>query len=326
MSTTWLRLIDIELAQALLLVASATLGLAAAWFSSVLLKIADRPLPTTAPSHEFEACRRLRLRAGSSFYRWFEPLVDDLSVRIERLTSSGSHGWRRASLGLSAVQQSLRRGGDPLPWTAAEYSAVALLKSVALGFCALLAANALFSWKTAVCCATVVATLYYYSEFRRLKSAASDRLARIKQRLPYAIDLMALMMEAGATFRESLSTVVDDSRDHPLGNEFGKVLGDNTAGKPLHEALSELYDRLRDEDISEIVSTTNSAAMLGAPMSSTYLRLAEQMRLRRSQRAERLVGQAQTMITFPGFLIMLACMLTMLTPFLLDALRHPILQ
>ena len=45
------------------------------------------------------------------------------------------------------------------------------------------------------------------------------------------------------------------------------------------------------------------------------MRLADQMRIRRSQRAEKLIGEAKTMMALPNFLFLLSGALAIVGPF-----------
>ena len=141
-----------------------------------------------------------------------------------------------------------------------------------------------------------------------------------KRRLPYAVDLIALMMEAGASFRESLATIVRENRGHALGEEFGQVLSEIEYGQTLRQALSNLRDRLADNELNEMIFAVHKAEELGTPLSMIFLRQAEQMRLMRSQWAERMAGKANANISFPGLIVMLGCMLIVIGPFVLNAL------
>jgi hypothetical protein len=54
-------------------------------------------------------------------------------------------------------------------------------------------------------------------------------------------------------------------------------------------------------------------------MSEAFLTLAEQLRRKKSQWVEAAAGRAQAHITFPGLVIMCACLLIALAPFVIDA-------
>ena len=76
--------------------------------------------------------------------------------------------------------------------------------------------------------------------------------------------------------------------------------------------------RLREPDVNEFVSTVLRAEELGSPLGEVLLAMADQMRLRRSQWAEKLAGEAQAKITAPGMVIMVASMLVVIGPFILQ--------
>jgi tight adherence protein C len=155
--------------------------------------------------------------------------------------------------------------------------------------------------------------------FIKLNKAAVLRLDRLKARLPYGVDLMALMMEAGAGFRDSLGAVARENSDHPLGQELGKVQYAIERGQTLRQALIEMRDRLNQDDVNEMVFSILKAEELGTPLGKIFLTLADQMRLKRFQWAEKKAGEAETQISYPGMLLMMACMIVAVGPFVLRA-------
>jgi pilus assembly protein TadC len=92
-----------------------------------------------------------------------------------------------------------------------------------------------------------------------------------------------------------------------------------SGGQTLKSALETMDRRLQDPDVESVVRSTVIAVDSGAPQCEAYLRLAGQMRERRVQRAQAAVGRAQAMISLPGGLIMLACMIIVITPFVIQA-------
>lgn len=59
---------------------------------------------------------------------------------------------------------------------------------------------------------------------------------------------------------------------------------------------------------------------LGTPLADIFSNLADQMRLRKSQWAEAVAGKAQIKIHGPQLIIMVACMLTILAPFIFEGI------
>lgn len=297
---------------ALIFSASIVLGLAIAWFLSVLLAMATRPSPETAAAWEFEGSRLVQLRSASRTYRWFSPLVDELAELNRR--------WRPRRE-FSLVQRQLNQVRGYPPWKPEELLAVHQMLGLLVGLVA--AIFGLFvggSLLLAVIGGSIGFWGYVWLLRRQLADIARERVHAFKRRLPFAVDLMALMMEAGASFLESLKTVVTENRGNVLAEEFGNVLVRIEAGQGRKEALEQLESRLKDDDVSELVFAINKGEELGTPLSQILCRQAEQMRLKRFQWAEKAVGEAQVNISFPGFVIMIACMLIATAPFILAAI------
>ena len=266
----------------------------------------------SAESWEFEENRRIQLRTGSRTYRWFEPLVDDLK-QVALLKWLG---------GASRIETALRLKASPLPWTAEEFLAARAVQSVGVGVAALIVFSQMFSPQFAAVLSVAAAVGFVKYGAQSLVSTATLRMAGFKRRLPFAVDLMALMMQAGAGFRDSVRTVVNESRDHPVGEEFGTVLSGLARGQSMRVSLEEFQERVGDKDVDEMVFAIIKAEELGSPLSKIFLTLADHIRLKRSQWAEVAAGKAQTMITFPGLVIMLACLLIVAAPFVIDAIHN----
>lgn len=147
-----------------------------------------------------------------------------------------------------------------------------------------------------------------------LRSAARQRVGKIQRHLPYAIDQMVLVLEAGGTLRESLTLLAQNSEEDPLGQEVAQALGRMTGGRSLSEALVEMSNRIRLEDLSSLVIAINRGEKTGAPMIRTLETQAEIFRFRRLQRAERLAVEAPVKMMFPNMIIMLAVLLLVLGP------------
>jgi tight adherence protein C len=143
-----------------------------------------------------------------------------------------------------------------------------------------------------------------------------------KRRLPFAVDLMALMMEAGAGFQDALRTAVTENSKHPLGEELSLVLRQSDLGEQRSKALESFQQRIADPDVRELVAAINRGEELGTPLSSILRTQADQMRLKRSQWGEKAAAEAQVSMTFPSMLIMIACLLLVLGPFVLPAISQ----
>jgi len=287
--------------------ASLMLGLGVFLTVARLVLIVDRHVRTFAEEWEFEQSRRVRLRSGSKIYRLTEPLIDELcGSPLMRLFDG------------KKIELSLSRGADPLPWKPEEYPAVAMMESLVLFLGIVLFGSGASSLFQCILAGLLFSFAYLYSSVKSLHRRADERIDLIQRRMPFGIDLIALMMRAGAGFRDALQTVISESGHHPFSSEFQRVLDDVNRGKTLYVALGDLAARLRSDDIREMVFAIQKSEELGTPLAEIFANLADQMRLRKSQWAEAAAGKAQIKMHGPQLVIMVACMITILTPFVFE--------
>lgn len=295
------------------LLASLLWALAVGFFCWQILAVMSYPREKLGDSHPFERQRREELRAKNVIYRLFEPLVDELGGLLARKNRTG----------MDALQHNLSASREKLPWRPEEFLATKWLEGVAAGSVLFLILW-LAGWgKVALVLGIAVAVVYGVVAPKTVRDKAKRRLGRIRSRLPFAVDLIALTMEAGGGFQECLQTaVMENGKDHPLTEELAEVLRQIALGRPRQEALQALQDRLQDDDIKEMVFAINKGEELGTPLSAILREQAEQMRLKRSQRGEKAAAEAQVNIVFPGMVTMIACLLVVIAPIVLP----PILQ
>ena len=290
-------------------VASCTLGLAVFLLASRIVLIVDRHVAMAAEDWEFEQIRRIKLRDGSIIYRNTEPLIDELAAT--RLVGS---------FNIPRIELSLNRGASPLPWQPREIVAKILIECLLLLIGIVFFGSAVLSTAICVGAALLLSGVYLHSAIKALHTRAEERIERIQLRMPFGIDLIALMLRAGASFSEALETMVRESREHPFSQEFQRVLDDLSHGRPLQEALGDMDERLHCEEVREIIFSICKSRELGTPLADIFVNLADQLRLKKSQWAEAAVGRAQVKLSIPNLLGMVACFLAILFPFLFGML------
>jgi tight adherence protein C len=91
-------------------------------------------------------------------------------------------------------------------------------------------------------------------------------------------------------------------------------------GKARTEAFDNLRFRLNDDEISSIVGSIIQSEELGTPLSHIFRTQADLLRVKRSQRAETIAGEAGVNMLLPGVLVMAAAVLIILGPFALNYL------
>jgi tight adherence protein C len=149
-----------------------------------------------------------------------------------------------------------------------------------------------------------------------LHSTAMQRVAEINRRLPYAIDLGVLLLQAGGTLREALHLLAQGN--DPFAEELRLALSAIQSGTPQGTALENMAERIQLEDLSTLVLAINRGEETGAPMAAALTTQAEVYRFRRMQRAEKLAVEAPVKMMFPNMIIMIAVLLVVLGPLLVQ--------
>ena len=279
-------------------VAGVSVGLITIILSKVIFGI--RPTCET-----FEESRRASLRKYSGLYQRFEPLVDELCRFFPD------------SLSMDQLSHHIRLTKDISQWKPSEFMAIKTIESVLIGFVVFLFLSVFAPLWLGLGFAIVTSLMYPTLSKNSVINGAKKRLKKIKLRMPFAIDQISLMMEAGAGFEDSLRTVVADNQMHPLSEEFSEVVRQMSLGRPRSQALSGFRDRMADDDVSEIVFAIVKGEELGTPISNILREQASQMRLKRSQWGEKAAAEAEVQMVFPGMITMVACLLVIVAPILL---------
>jgi tight adherence protein C len=91
-------------------------------------------------------------------------------------------------------------------------------------------------------------------------------------------------------------------------------------GKARTEAFDNLRQRLNDDEMGSIVGSIIQSEELGTPLSNIFRTQSDLLRVKRSQRAETIAGEAGVNMLLPGILVMAAAVLIILGPFALNYL------
>jgi tight adherence protein C len=246
------------------------------------------------------------LRLMSPLYRIFYPVIAGLAVL--------NRGMFRESL--PEIGRELQAAGFTRFWTPEEY--LARLQTIALLLMPAYVYLCVEIMGTpGVISALAVTGLTAYWLRRRLAWQAHYRLFQIKKKMPFLLDLVTLLMEAGATFINALGEAVREFHDQPVGVEFGRVLAEIRMGKSRTMALESLRERLSDDEITAIVGSIIQGENLGTPLATVFRTQADVLRIKRTQRAETIAGEAGVKMLLPGILIMASTVVIILGPFLL---------
>jgi len=125
------------------------------------------------------------------------------------------------------------------------------------------------------------------------------RIHEIRKALPYTLDLLSLSVSAGLDFTEAILRIVGKLGPTPLAEELGEMLRQIRLGKSRKEALRDLSQRIDLPEVRSLVSALIQTDELGGQLGPILRAQAEQLRVQRSQRAEKLAMQAPVKILFP---------------------------
>jgi tight adherence protein C len=149
-----------------------------------------------------------------------------------------------------------------------------------------------------------------------LDADASKRSRAIYRRIPYALDLSVLVLETGGTLREGLEEI--SKQDDPLAEELRITLLEMDSGSTQSTALKNMGQRIGLESLETILMAINRGEETGAPMVNTLITQAEMFRERRLQEIEKMAVEAPTKMTFPNMMIMIAVLLLIVGPLLIQ--------
>lgn len=214
--------------------------------------------------------------------------------------------------------------GSPNYYTPEEYMALSLAGGVLSG--AVLQVVSLMIWGELSVTLMVlgmgaIGGLIIY----QLHETATRRLSEIQRRLPYALDLIALAMGAGATFTEATRTLAGEDETDPLNVELRAMLAEVDLGTTRRKSLENLAQRVPIESLGNVVASVVQAEELGSPLGDVLRDQATVLRLRRSYAAENRAAIASVRMLVPILLLVLAVLCMVFGPAILRILQDGLL-
>ncbi|MDF1562971.1 MAG: type II secretion system F family protein [Deltaproteobacteria bacterium] len=132
-----------------------------------------------------------------------------------------------------------------------------------------------------------------------LNDQVKKRHFKITRALPYNIDLLTLSVEAGLDFTAALAKVVEKGKQGPLVDEFALVLKQLKMGKTREESLKALIERVDLPQLTSFITALIQADRMGTSIGKVLRIQSTQMRIERTQRAEKLANEAPVKMLFP---------------------------
>jgi tight adherence protein C len=131
-----------------------------------------------------------------------------------------------------------------------------------------------------------------------LSSKVTRRQQAVIRALPDALDLMSIAVEAGLGFDQAM-TQVSTKWDNELSLAFGRVIREIQLGKSRREALRSMAESIDVADVTSFTAAIIQADQLGVSIARVLKIQADQMRIKRRQRAQEKAQQAPIKMMIP---------------------------
>lgn len=150
-----------------------------------------------------------------------------------------------------------------------------------------------------------------------LEGMIKKRADEVLRAMPFIVDMLALSVEAGLDFMAAIQRVIEKAPKSPLVEEFETLIKETKIGSSRAEGLRQLGWRVNVIEINSFCATLIAADSVGASIGPLLKQLSNELRVKRSSRAEQLGATAATKILIP--------MITFILPAVLVAIFAPML-
>ena len=159
---------------------------------------------------------------------------------------------------------------------------------------------------------------FFYPDFW-LSGLIKKRQEEVTSNMPFAVDLLALSVEAGLDFIGAMVKVVEKARPSAITDEFTTVIKEIKIGASRAEALRNMAWRLQMSQVSSFCATLIAADSVGASIGPILKDLAKEMRQKKSALVEKKGATAPTKMLFPMIgLIVTAVVIILFGPIILS--------
>ncbi len=225
-------------------------------------------------------------------------VIMPMMERIARITTSFT-----PQEALSKAEHMLILAGSPKGLTPAIIWSMRFGAAVVMAIVALLLFASTSSPTETFLYAGIGAVIGFFLPQLWLRSKVNKRQTEIIKTLPDALDLMSICVEAGLGFDQSMVQVADKWAENELAKGFKRVIREIQLGTSRKEALRNMAENMEVPDVTSFTGAIIQADQLGVSISKVLTVQAEQMRVKRRQRAQEKAQKAPVKMMIPMVLL-----------------------
>ena len=231
-----------------------------------------------------------------------------LARLAEGLTPSGT---------VARLNRLASTAGRPAAWPVPRLVAAKLVLALIAAVLGLLVVSGGPSPLTVLMAVAVTLVCYFLPELL-LHSRGQERKDAIALELADTLDQMTIAVEAGLGFESAMARAGANGKG-PLAEELVRTLQDIAVGQPRKEAYLALADRTGVQDLRRFIRAVVQADQYGVSIADVLRTQAQEMRLKRRQRAEEKAMQIPVKVIFPLILCILPTLfIVLLGPAVMD--------
>jgi tight adherence protein C len=169
--------------------------------------------------------------------------------------------------------------------------------------------------------AAVATVVSYFVPELLLYSRGQERQEAIALELADTLDQMTIAVEAGLGFESAMARAGSNGKG-PLAEELVRTLQDIAVGQPRRDAYLALAERTGVTDLRRFIRAVVQADQYGVSIADVLRTQAQEMRLKRRQRAEEKAMQIPVKVIFPLILCILPTLfIVLLGPAAMDMME-----
>ncbi len=200
-------------------------------------------------------------------------------------------GW------LKKTQRRLILAGSPGGLDANSWAVIKLLTSVAALVLAFFVQQGL-EFGVRVLAVSLLMVLGFFGPDAWLQRKIDDRREAMRRTLPDVLDLLVISVEAGLGFDSALARVVA-TVPGALSEEFFRMLQETRVGVSRRDAMRHLMDRTDVDELRSFLLAMLQAEAFGVTIARVLRVQADEMRVKRRQRAQEKAFAAPVKMVFP---------------------------